>query len=96
LSNKVNDSMASFPWLGELPVIGALFRSSRYQRHETELVIIVTPYLVRPVDSPALVRAPTDGYQSATDLGRMLYGRQLRGGEARQPGSTVDAGFILK
>ncbi len=96
LSNKVTDSLASLPWLGELPILGALFRSSRFTRHETELVIIVTPYLVRPVDSPALVRAPTDGFRPATDLGRMLHGRQNRSGEARPAGSAVDAGFILK
>ena len=96
LSNKVQDSLASLPWLGELPVLGALFRSSRFSRRETELVIIVTPYLVRPVDSPALVRAPTDNFQPATDLGRMLYGRQTRAGEARPAGSSIDAGFILK
>lgn len=96
LSNKIQDSLASLPWLGEMPVLGALFRSSRFSRRETELVIIVTPYLVRPVDSPALVRAPTDGFQPATDLGRVLYGRQTRSGEARPTGSTIDAGFILK
>lgn len=96
LSNKVTDSLAALPWLGEMPVLGALFRSSRFTRHETELVIIVTPYLVRPVDSPALVRAPTDGFQPATDLGRLLYGRQTRSGQPRPVGSTVDAGFILK
>ncbi len=37
------------PWIGDVPILGALFRSTRYERNETELVIIVTPYLVRPV-----------------------------------------------
>ncbi len=94
LSSKNETNLSGLPWLGEIPVLGALFKQTRLNRAETELVIIVTPYLVRPVDSPAQVRAPTDGFQPATDLGRLLYGRQVRAGSAAP--AALDAGFILK
>lgn len=60
LSNSEQDAN-KVPGLGDLPLIGSLFRNNRFERSETELVIIVTPYLVRPVNDPNL-RAPTDPY----------------------------------
>ena len=51
------------PGLGDLPILGALFQSDRFQRNETELVIIVTPYVVRPVDADQL-RTPVDPYRA--------------------------------
>ena len=65
-NNSVQD-LSKFPALGDVPVIGALFRSQSFQRNESELVIIVTPYVVRPTGATAL-RAPTDGFQPASDL----------------------------
>lgn len=83
--------------LGDIPVLGALFRSDRFQRRETELVIIITPYLVRPVSAATALAAPTDGFQPATDLERILYRRQLaRGGTPPAPRGRLDAGFILE
>jgi len=85
---------SGLPFLGEVPVLGALFRSNNFQRGETELVIIVTPYLVKPTSNPTALRSPTDGFRPATDLDRILLGRQMApplSGE--QP---IDAGFILK
>ncbi|MDE2334153.1 MAG: type II and III secretion system protein family protein, partial [Rhodospirillales bacterium] len=89
-SNETN----AVPGLGELPILGPLFKSNAFQRGESELVIIVTPYIVRPVSDPTALRTPTDHFRPATDLGRILFGRQL----ARTPGGmpTLDAGFILK
>ena len=84
------DVMNTLPWIGEVPVIGALFRSSDFQRGQSELVIIVTPYVVQPAPGPGALHLPTDGFQPATDLDRMLFGRQLA------PGTRLDAGFILK
>ncbi len=82
--------------IGDVPVLGALFRSDRFQRNETELVIIITPYLVRPVSSQAALAAPTDGFRPATDLDRILYRRQAaRGGPAVPLPPGLDAGFIL-
>jgi pilus assembly protein CpaC len=77
-----------------VPVIGALFKSNDFQRGESELVIIVTPYVVQPVSSPMALRAPTDGFRPATDLDRILLGRQIAPGPAGGP--PLDAGFILK
>jgi pilus assembly protein CpaC len=62
--------------LTDIPVLGALFRSDRFQRRETELVIIVTPYLVQPVSSPSVLAAPTDNFRPATSLERILMQRQ--------------------
>ncbi|MHA1113866.1 MAG: type II and III secretion system protein family protein, partial [Alphaproteobacteria bacterium] len=59
LRNNVTKEMRKFPGLGDLPILGTLFRSDAYKRQETELVIIVTPYIVRPV-SRARLAAPTD------------------------------------
>jgi pilus assembly protein CpaC len=74
--------------LGDLPVLGALFRSDRFQRRETELVIIVTPYLVQPVSDPGMLAAPTDGFRPATSLDRILHQRQMQSG--RPPGRAPD------
>lgn len=84
--------------IGEIPVLGALFRSNRFQRNETELIIIVTPYLVRPTSDPGQLAAPTDGFRPATDIDRVLFMRQIvRGGSATpQIRSRPDAGFILE
>jgi pilus assembly protein CpaC len=83
--------------IGDVPVLGALFRSDRYRRNETELVIIVTPYLVRPVSDPAGLAAPTDRFRPATDLDRILHRRQLaRDGIAPPRTAPLDAGFILE
>jgi pilus assembly protein CpaC len=88
------DATNALPSIGEIPVLGALFKSNDFQRGESEVVIIVTPYLVTPASSPADLQAPTDGFKPAIDLDRILFGRQLA---PRTPGSApLDAGFILK
>ncbi len=71
LQNTHNNSTDKAPFLGDLPVLGALFRSNSFKRDETELVIVVTPYLVRPVDA-AKIALPTDGYKAASDAARLL------------------------
>jgi pilus assembly protein CpaC len=81
----------ALPWIGEVPVLGALFRSDRFQRNETELVIIITPYVVRPTSDPVALRAPTDGYVPPDDAERILLFRQIarqRGLPPRLPGET--------
>src|SRR6185437_1313137 len=77
LQNNITHDLKKFPWLGDVPVLGQLFRSDRFQRNESELVIIVTPYIVRPVSSPRLM-APTDGYQSPSDAERIIAGASYR------------------
>ncbi|MBP2449485.1 type II and III secretion system protein family protein [Rhizobium leguminosarum] len=65
IRRSVNTDISAFPWLGDVPVLGALFRSSSFQKEETELVIIVTPYIVRPGSSPSQMSAPTDRIEPA-------------------------------
>ena len=68
LRNVNTNSIEKAPFLGDIPILGTLFRSTNYRRAETELVIIVTPYLVRPVSGQ--LAAPSNGYRapSATDM----------------------------
>lgn len=83
--------------LGDIPVVGALFRSDRFRRNETELVIIITPYLVRPVSDPRTLATPIDNFRPATDLDRVLHRRQLARGSVAPPfQSRLDAGFIVE
>jgi pilus assembly protein CpaC len=74
--HDTND-ISKAPFLGDLPVLGALFRSTAYRRDETELVIIVTPYLVRPVSGQIAV--PTDGYRMPNDAVAVLGGQSFQG-----------------
>ena len=94
LQKSTLDQTNALPWIGEVPVIGALFKSNDFQRGESELVIIVTPYVVQPASSPTALRTPIDGFRPATDLDRILFGRQLAPGPAGTP--PLDAGFILE
>ncbi|WP_414901382.1 type II and III secretion system protein family protein [Sphingomonas flavalba] len=84
LSATHNNSVDKAPGLGNLPILGALFRSTRFRRQETELMIIVTPYLVRPVSANQLA-LPTDGYKAPTDVERVLLDKTFDGktGEKR-------------
>jgi pilus assembly protein CpaC len=75
LRNSGNNSIERTPFLGSLPIIGALFRSTNFRRNETELVIVVTPYLVRPVNATQIA-LPTDGYRNANDAQRVLLGQE--------------------
>jgi pilus assembly protein CpaC len=77
LQNRNNNSISKAPFLGDLPILGALFRSTSYQRNETELVIIVTPYLVRPVSGQ--LATPGQGYRAPNDAD-MFLGGQVFGG----------------
>jgi pilus assembly protein CpaC len=74
LQDNVSNDIQRFPGLGDLPVLGALFRSTSFQRNESELLIVVTPYIVRPIDDPRTIRYPTDAWQPATDLERIMFG----------------------
>ena len=72
-SDNSND-ISKVPGLGELPVLGALFRSNEFRQNQSELVIIVTPYIVKGVRDVEL-RTPVDGYQPASDIDRILWGK---------------------
>jgi pilus assembly protein CpaC len=76
------------PFLGDLPILGALFRSTAYRRDETELVIIVTPYLSRPVSGQMVL--PTDGYRMPDDA-TAAFGGQSYTGVNRVTPTAVEA-----
>lgn len=75
LSNISNSQISEIPGLASLPIIGALFSSTLFQKQQTELVIIVTPYIVKP-SYPECMTSPTEGLQYA-DTMEMLFDRQL-------------------
>jgi pilus assembly protein CpaC len=82
-------------------VLGALFRSSNFQKDETELVIIVTPYIVRPAVSTTQMQAPTDRVAPPSDVDRVLLNRVASPPPGRQaPKAKVTRplqdGFILE
>jgi pilus assembly protein CpaC len=97
LETTTADTPTSVPGLGDVPILGALFRDSQFNRQETELVILVTPYIVRPVDNRADLHTPTENYTPPTDIERILFLRQVGAGQTnvpvRIPGS---AGFIVQ
>jgi pilus assembly protein CpaC len=63
------------PWLGSVPVLGALFRSTSYQANETELVVLVTPYLIKPVPPGKQLKTPLDSSLAGNDLDYFLNGQ---------------------
>lgn len=77
LQDDFSDSVSQVPWLGDIPVLGALFRSSEFQRSQTELVIIVTPHLVQPTRGEALA-LPTDRVRPPTERDLFLMGNTVR------------------
>ncbi len=97
LSDQTTQIDNATPGIGDLPILGALFRSTSFQRQETELVIVVTPYIVRPVSDPGAIRTPTSAYRAPNDLERILLLRQLGQGYNDTNGRIpVDAGFIVE
>ncbi len=74
LSDDFRDLSGQVPWLGDIPVLGALFRSADYARQQTELVIIITPHLVTPTRGETLA-LPTDRVRPPTEGELFLFGR---------------------
>ncbi|HXH16672.1 MAG TPA: type II and III secretion system protein family protein [Sphingomonas sp.] len=89
LSNSHNNSYDKTPGLSNLPIIGALFRSNAFQRNETELVIVITPYLVKPVNNASDIALPTDGARSPSDIDRVLLGTLSASGGGKRPVPTM-------
>jgi pilus assembly protein CpaC len=83
LSNSSNSTIDKAPGAGDIPVLGALFRSTEFRKGQTELVIVVTPYLVRPVNDSEIA-LPTDGYRAPDAASQWLLNRQ----SASVPGET--------
>ncbi|HLY47115.1 MAG TPA: type II and III secretion system protein family protein [Stellaceae bacterium] len=84
LQNNSTQNISKVPWLGDIPVLGQLFRSQSFQRNESELVIVVTPYLVKPTLTSSLA-LPTDGFVAPHDAQRVING------DTYQPGLPAPA-----
>ena len=78
LQHTSTQTISKVPWIGDVPILGALFKSDGFQRGETDLVVIVTPYLVNP--STTRLAAPTDGLKLPNDAQRVLFGNKYRQG----------------
>lgn len=101
LQSQNDTTTQGIPGLGRLPVLGALFSSKAYQRRETDLVIIVTPYLVKPIDPTKKVATPADQTAPANDADYFLANQEEvklagnRASAAMNGGRTVTVGHFL-
>jgi pilus assembly protein CpaC len=75
LQSTGNYDIRKFPWLGDIPILGALFRSTSYRKQETDLVIIVTPRLVKPLAPGTQIATPFDGAAPPNDVDLFLNGK---------------------
>lgn len=88
LQDDFTDVSSQIPWLGDVPVLGALFRSADFQRNQSELVVIVTPHLVTPVRGEALA-LPTDRVRPPTEAELFLLGKTAGNRSAKGPVAEV-------
>ncbi len=95
LADSSNQTDNAVPGLGEVPVLGALFRGDSFQRQQQELVITVTPYLVNPVSNAGLIANPDDGWTPPNDMQRILFLRD-NGGAYKNAAIPGDAGFVVQ
>jgi pilus assembly protein CpaC len=95
MESVTQQDISALPGLMQLPYLGALFRSRDYQEQETELVVIVTPYLVKSM-RPDEIQTPADGLQMADDLSTVLMGDLNKGfnkPSSPPPGKTYQGPF---
>ena len=102
LQDDFRDNNAQVPWLGDVPVLGALFRSADYQRDQSELVIIVSAHLVSPTRGEALA-LPTDRVRLPSDAELFLNGRVAKGvqsqgatGEVARQDFSGPYGYVME
>lgn len=96
LQDDFNDLNSQVPWLGDIPVLGALFRSVEYERQQTELVIIVTPHLVTPTRGEALA-LPTDRVRIPTEADLFLRGKTTgAAAEVAKQDFTGSYGYVME
>ncbi|MEJ7925537.1 type II and III secretion system protein family protein [Sphingobium sp. AN641] len=95
LSNETGNNVSKVPGIGNVPILGSLFKSRSFQRNETELVIVVTPYLVKPMNASD-VHLPTDGFRTANEAQGLLMQQSADGvsgdrgpAPTRAPGAPV-------
>jgi pilus assembly protein CpaC len=100
LQDDFRNSANQVPWIGDVPILGALFRSSEYARSQTELVIIVTPHLVSPVRGEALA-LPTDRVRIPTERELFLFGDVAKApkgaaGEVARQDFSSSYGYVME
>jgi len=100
LQDDFRDASGQVPWIGDVPIIGALFRSANYQRAQSELVIIVTPHLVTPVNGEALA-LPTDRVRVPTERDLFLFGNVAKApkgaaGEVAKQDFSTSYGYVME
>lgn len=93
MRDDINSSIDQIPGAGDIPVLGALFRSTAYRRNETELVISVTPYLVDPVKG-ADIKLPTDDLRPASFMESVFFGALGSTRNEREPSLEGPTGFM--
>lgn len=87
LEDDFQDLSSQVPWLGDIPVLGSLFRSASYERNQSELVIIITPHLVTPTRGEALA-LPTDRIRPPTESELFLFGKTVGGSSRPRSGAA--------
>ncbi len=88
MSNQASTSVDKTPGLGDIPLVGTMFKSNGWKRNETELMIVVTPYLVKPV-SESEIKLPTDGLNTPNDLERILLNKTTSDKHESRPIPTI-------
>ncbi len=98
LQDNYTNLINQIPWLGNIPILGSLFRSADFQRNQSELVIIVTPHLVTPTRGEALA-LPTDRIQPPSEKDFFLYGHDVapkgRAGEVAKQDFSGSYGYVM-
>ena len=102
LQDDFTDANSQVPWLGDIPVLGALFRSAEFQRNQSELVIIITAHLVTPTRGEALA-VPTDRVRPPSEAELFLLGQTAAGansssgaaGEVAQQDFSGSYGYVM-
>ena len=99
LQDDFRDLNGQVPWLGDIPILGALFRSAEYQRAQSELVIIVTPHLVTPTRGEAFA-LPTDRVRLPTEKELFLFGdvagKKGAAGEVARQDFNGSYGYVME
>ncbi|MGI4851962.1 MAG: type II and III secretion system protein family protein [Janthinobacterium lividum] len=90
IQNNMDSVLNELPGLADIPIFGALFRSSSFKNKKSELVIIVTPYIIEPVSDPTKLKLPTDSLKFASNLEMFFYQRLNR----VKDGNAVGTRFV--
>jgi pilus assembly protein CpaC len=97
LQDTVAHNANGLPFLGDVPILGPLFRSDAFNRQQTELVILVTPFVVHPVDDRLALHTPDENYTPPGELDRLLLLHQTGDGHSGTPVRIPgDAGFVVQ